>query len=66
MKLRDKKELTVTRMCLALAGIICIIISMRECDCSQSYLTMGLAFTAAANFLSCKGKCFKKKTESDR
>ena len=65
MKLRERKELTITRMCLALAGIICIILSMKNADSSQTYLTMGLAFTAAANFLSCKRSCLKKSSEHD-
>ena len=66
MKLRERIELTITRMCLALAGIICIILSMKEGDSSQTYLTIGLAFTTAANFLSCKRNCLKKKTGYDQ
>ncbi len=61
MKLREKRDFTVTRMCFALAGLIFIILSMRTGEDSQSYLTMGLAFVAVANFFSCRKKCFWKK-----
>ena len=61
MKMREKKDFTVTRMCFALAGMIFILLSMRTGDNSQSYLTMGLAFVAVANFLSCRKISFWKK-----
>lgn len=49
MKLSEKKDFALTRICLALAGLIFIVLSMRTGDNSQSYLTMGLAFVALAN-----------------
>ena len=48
-------------MCFALAGMIFILLSMKTGDNSQSYLTMGLAFVAVANFLSCRKISFWKK-----
>lgn len=61
MKLSEKKDFALTRICLALAGLIFIVLSMRTGDNSQSYLTMGLAFVALANIINCRKNCLWKK-----
>ena len=53
LKKKDKQELVLIRMSLALAGIICIIVSMVT-DQVTPYLAMGLGFTAVANVINCK------------
>ena len=64
MKSVEKKVYTVIRMCLAVAGMICVILSMRTGDNSQTYLTIGLGCIAVANIISCKGYCIFKKDKT--
>ena len=60
---RSKQELVVVRISLAVAGIICIILSMVT-DQVTPYLALGMGFTAVANVINCrylrsrKGSCY--------
>lgn len=64
MKTENKKELVVIRMCLVLAGIAFIILSMVKDQTTTHYLMIGLLLTAAANIINCR--ClFNKKGSND-
>ena len=52
MKNTKKTIATAVRIVLALAAIICIIISMRT-EQTYPYLAIGLGLTAIANFVNC-------------
>ena len=63
MKTENKTVMVVIRMCLALAGLSFIVLSMVK-DQTTPYLTIGLAFIAAANIFN--AKCmFNKKGKID-
>ena len=52
MKNKKKTIAMAVRIVLALAAIICIIISMRT-EQTYPYLEIGLGLTAIANFVNC-------------
>ncbi len=65
MKSNERKGFTVARICFATAGMICIILSMKDGDASQTYLNFGLVFTNIGLFLSCRGLSLLRKKNAE-
>ena len=62
MKDTKKIIMTVTRMIIAAAAIVCVILSMCR-DETMPFLPLGLGLTAIANFVNC---CAIKKSKGNK